>query len=140
MTTATATAQRWQPVLSAVGSLKAVNGVTVSTDLAGIISQIAFESGGTAKQGDLLVRLDSQQEQAQLRSAEARRDLAKANLERNRDLVKDGAVSQSAYDAAETELRQAAAAVDEARALRARPSRRPSTACWGSARWTSASI
>jgi len=64
VTTAVAKMERWQPVLSAVGSLKAVNGVTVSTDLAGIISQISFQSGATVKKGDLLVKLDSSQEEA----------------------------------------------------------------------------
>lgn len=110
----------WQPTLSAVGSLKAVNGVTVSTDLPGIVSQIAFQSGANVGKGDLLVKLDSQQEEAQLRAAEARRDLAKINFDRQRELVTSGAVSKSDYDAAETEYRQAAAAVDEARALIAR--------------------
>src|SRR5882724_9298514 len=62
VTTAVAKTERWQPVLSAVGSLKAVNGVTVSTDLAGIISQISFQSGAKVKKGDLLVKLDSSQE------------------------------------------------------------------------------
>jgi membrane fusion protein (multidrug efflux system) len=42
----------WQPILSCVGSLKAVNGVEVSTDLAGVVSQIAFESGASVKKGD----------------------------------------------------------------------------------------
>lgn len=120
VTTAVAKRERWQPVLSAVGSLKAVNGVTVSTDLAGIVSQISFQSGGPVKKGDLLVKLDGQQEEAQLRSAEARRDLAKLNLERQRELVKDGAVSQSEFDSAETEYRRAVAAVDDAGALIAR--------------------
>jgi membrane fusion protein, multidrug efflux system len=120
VTTAVAKKERWQPALSAVGSLKAVNGVMVSTDLAGIVSQVSFQSGAPVKKGDLLVKLDSQQEEAQLRSAEARRDLAKANLERDRDLVKDGAVSQSEFDSADTEYRRAVAAVDEARALIAR--------------------
>src|SRR5688572_18765756 len=81
VTTALATKERWQPSLSAVGSLKAVNGVMVSTDLAGIVSQIEFRSGGWVKKGELLVKLDTQQEEAQLRSAEARRDLAKVNRE-----------------------------------------------------------
>src|SRR5262245_31151387 len=58
VTTAVAAKERWQPVLSAVGSLRAVNGVTVSTDLAGIVSQVAFRSGGRVKKGDLLVLLD----------------------------------------------------------------------------------
>jgi membrane fusion protein (multidrug efflux system) len=120
VTTAVAKAERWEPVLSAVGSLRAINGVTVSTDLAGIISQISLQSGVLAKKGDLLVKLDSQQEEAQLRSAEARRDLAKISFERQRNLRASGAVSQSDYDAAESEFRQATAAVDEARALIAR--------------------
>ena len=120
VTTAVAETERWQPVLSAVGSLKAVNGVTVSTDLAGIISQIAFLSGATVKKGDLLVKLDSLQEEAQLHSAEARRNLAKLSLDRQRNLRSSGAVSQSDYDSAESEFNQAAAAVDEANALIAR--------------------
>ena len=120
VTTAVAARERWQPALRAVGSLKAVNGVTVSTDLAGIVSHIVFRSGDRVKKGDLLIQLDSQQEEAQLRSAEARRDLAKANLERYRHLLEGGADSPSSYDAAEAESRQASAAVDEMRALIAR--------------------
>jgi membrane fusion protein (multidrug efflux system) len=120
VTTSVAKSERWQPTLSAVGSLKAVNGVTVSTDLAGIVSQISFESGTTVKKGDLLAKLDSQQEEAQLRSAEARRDLAKLSLDRQRNLVADGAISQAEFDSADSEFRRAVAAVDEARALIAR--------------------
>lgn len=120
VTTTIAKQEQWQPTLNAVGSLKAVNGVTVSTDLAGIVSQIAFQSGASVKKGDLLIKLDSQQEEAQLRSAEARRDLAKVNLERQRDLVASGAVSKSEFDSAESEYRRAEAAVDESRALIAR--------------------
>src|SRR5712671_1648817 len=73
VTTTIAKRAQWQPALSAVGSLKAVNGVTVSTDLAGIVSQISFQSGAAVKKGDLLVKLDSSQEEAQLHTAEARR-------------------------------------------------------------------
>ncbi len=120
VTTATVRKNLWQPTLGAVGSLKAVNGVTVSTDLPGIVSQIAFQSGADVAKGDLLVKLDCQQEEAQLRSAEARRDLAKLNLDRQRELVASGAISKSDFDATETEYRQAVAAVDEARALIAR--------------------
>src|SRR4051812_38532826 len=55
--------QSWQPVLSAVGSLRSVNGTTLSTELAGIVSKIHFESGVQVKKGDLLVELDTEQEQ-----------------------------------------------------------------------------
>ncbi len=120
VTTAVAKTERWQPVLGAVGSLKAVNGVTVSTDLAGIISQIAFQSGAAVKKGDLLVKLDSSQEEAELHTAEARRDLAKLSLDRQKNLRSSGAVSQSDYDSAESEFRQASGVVDAASALIAR--------------------
>ncbi len=120
VTTAVAKTERWQPVLSAVGSLKAVNGITVSTDLAGIISQIAFHSGAAVKKGDLLVKLDSSQEEAALHTAEARRDLAKLSLNRQKDLRSSGAVSQSDYDSADSEFRQDSGLVDAANALIAR--------------------
>jgi len=120
VTTAVAKRDRWQPVLSAVGSLRAVNGITVSTDLAGIISEISFQSGSAVKKGDLLVKLDTKQEDAQLRAAQARLDWAKLSLDRQRSLVGDGAVSRSDYDSAESEFHQATAAVDDAQALIAR--------------------
>ena len=113
-------AQTWQPVLNSVGSLKAIHGVQVSTDLAGIVAEIAFESGKPVKKGDLLVKLDTKQEVAQLRAAEARRDLAKVNLARKQDLLEKKAASQAEYDSAAAEARQAEATVEEARALIAR--------------------
>jgi len=120
VTSTIAKAQTWQPVLSVVGSMRAVNGVLVSTDLAGIVSQIAFESGRELKKGDLLVKLDTQQEQAQLHSAQARRELARISLQRQQDLYTKKAVAQSDFDAAQSEFRQADAAVEEAQAMIAR--------------------
>jgi membrane fusion protein (multidrug efflux system) len=117
VTSIVARAQTWQPVLSVVGSMRAVNGVLVSTDLAGIVSQIAFESGRELKKGDLLVKLDTQQEQAQLHSAQARRELATISLQRQKDLFAKKAVAQSDFDAAQSEFRQADAAVEEAQAM-----------------------
>lgn len=120
VTTVTVKPQTWQPVLRAVGSLKAVNGVTVSTDLAGIVSDIAFESGKAVTKGDLLVKLDTQQEEAQLRSAAARLGLAKTDLERKRDLIAKKAIAQSDWDTAESQLAQMQASVEEMKALVAR--------------------
>ncbi|HTJ00208.1 MAG TPA: efflux RND transporter periplasmic adaptor subunit [Dongiaceae bacterium] len=120
VTTAKVREEKWQPTLLAVGSLKAVNGVTISTDLAGIVSEIAFQSGAVVQKGDLLVRLDSKQEQAQLQAAEARRDLAKLSLKRQQDLLANKTIAQADYDAADSEYRQAVAAVEDAKALIAR--------------------
>jgi RND family efflux transporter, MFP subunit len=109
--------QAWQPVLSSVGSLQAVNGVVVSTDLPGIVEEIAFESGQPVKEGDLLVKLDTKQEVAQLRSAEARNELAKLNLERQKGLLQKRVAAQTDYDAAAAEYKQSEAALQEIRAL-----------------------
>jgi len=117
VTTLVVKGQTWQPVLSAVGSLKAINGVQISTDLAGIVSEIAFESGKPVRKGDLLIKLDTQQEEAQLRAAQARLDLAKVSLARKQDLLDKKAAPQADYDAAAAEARQAQAALEEVRAV-----------------------
>ena len=110
----------WQPTLESVGTATAVNGVTISTDLAGIVRQIAFESGNKVRAGDLLVHLDTTQEEAQLHQAEAQRDYASVTLKRDKDLLAKHAISQSDYDNAEASFRQAQAAVDQFAALIAR--------------------
>ena len=120
VTTVVAKAQTWQPVLSAVGSLKAVNGVLLSTDLAGIVAEIAFESGSPVKKGDVLVKLDTKQEDAQLRSAIAKLTLAKTDLERKRDLMAKKAIAESDFDSAQSQLSQMEASVEEMKALVAR--------------------
>jgi len=120
VTTVVVKGQTWQPVLSAVGSLKAVNGVTVSTDLAGIVSEINFESGAAVKKGDLLIKLDTQQEEAQLHAAEAKRAWTKLDLDRKRDLVAKKTISPSDWDSAQSEFLQAEANVEAAKAVIAR--------------------
>ena len=64
-------AQQWQPAIHVVGSLAAVQGVTISAQLDGNIAKIAFEAGAAVKAGDLLVSQDTTVEQAQLRSADS---------------------------------------------------------------------
>src|SRR2546430_9271836 len=87
VTTAIATAEQWDTTLKAIGSVAAVNGVTVSADLPGVVSEIDFDSGRTVNQGDVLVRLDTKQEQAQLASAIAQRDLARVAFNRQKEMV-----------------------------------------------------
>jgi membrane fusion protein, multidrug efflux system len=120
VTTEIAKKADWQPTLDSVGSLVAVNGVTVSTDLAGIVSDIAFESGSKVRAGDLLVHMDTKQEEAQLHQAQAQRDWASVSLKRDKALLEKRAVSQADYDSADASYRQAQAAVDQYSALIAR--------------------
>lgn len=113
VTTVVAKKRTWQPSLTAMGSLKAVNGVQVSSDEAGIVSDIAFQSGKPVKKGDLLVKLDTKIEEAQLQSVRVRLNLARQNLARKKGLLKKNVASQADYDAAEAEAWQAEAAVNE---------------------------
>src|SRR5437588_4381469 len=57
VSSATVKEEDWPPVLSAIGSVSAVQGAVLSTDLAGTVGKVNFESGGEAKKGDVLVQL-----------------------------------------------------------------------------------
>jgi len=116
VTTIVAQPAEWPATLSAIGTVAPVQGVTVSADLPGIVERIAFESGRTVGQGDVLVQLDTKQEQAQLAAAEAQLQLARLNDERMSGLVKEDAVSRAEYDAAAAAHTQARARVGEIRA------------------------
>ena len=106
----------WQERRHAVGSLAAVQGVTVSNELPGTVQSIAFESGTLVKQGDLLVQLDVTNDQAQLRGLEAQATLARVNLDRAKGLRNSNTNAQTDLDTAEAQHQQAQAAVDTLKA------------------------
>ena len=105
----------WAPRLTAVGSVNAVQGAMVSTELAGVVSEINFENGATAKKGEVLMRLDTSQEEALLRSAEADAQLGKTDLERARDLAMKKVVSGAEFDSAQSKFTRLNAVVDQMR-------------------------
>jgi membrane fusion protein (multidrug efflux system) len=113
VTTLVAATELWERTVDAIGTVTAVNGVTVSADLPGIVESIAFESGRPVKAGDVLVRLDTRQETAQLAAARARLELTGRNLERARDLRQGGVIPQADYDTAKAAFDQAEASVGE---------------------------
>src|ERR1051326_1925872 len=86
-TTIIADSEKWPSTINAIGTVAAVQGVTVSADLPGIVDKIAFDSGASVKEGELLVQLDTRQEQAQLAAVEASRELAQLNFDRLKPLV-----------------------------------------------------
>lgn len=116
VTTVIARPEQWNTTLSAIGTVVAVQGVTISADLPGVVQQIAFDSGSAVRRGDLLVRLDSRQELAQLASAESQRDLAALNLKRSEGLAAQKIIPQATFDQSAAEHRQAEARVAEIRA------------------------
>ena len=116
VTTMVARLDRWPARLAAIGTVAAVQGVTVSADLPGVVEAVTFDSGRPVQAGEVLVRLDTHQERAQLAAAEAQRELARLNLERTRGLRQEGIVSQADYDAVLAEHSQAEARAGEIRA------------------------
>ena len=120
VTTIVATQETWPTTLGIIGTAAAVQGVTVSADLPGIVERIAFESGGWVREGDVLAQLDTRQEKAQLAAAEAERDLATLNFDRLQGLVQQGAIARADYDRAAAEQKRTEARVAEIRATIAR--------------------
>lgn len=108
--------EHWQPYLSAVGNFVAVNSIEVSSEVAGIIEKIYFNSGEVVKTGDLLVKLDDTVDQADLRDNLARLDLARVNYERQQNLAQTNATSAIAVDESHAEFRQAEEAVGRTQA------------------------
>lgn len=117
---ATATTDSWQPTLQAVGSVKAVQGVVITNELAGTIDEIAFESGQKISRGDLLIDINSSTEAAQLQSANAAVELAKQTLARTEQLMKSKANAQSDLDAAQAQYNQAVATAESLKATLAK--------------------
>jgi membrane fusion protein (multidrug efflux system) len=116
VTTIVAAQEEWPATLNAIGTVAAVQGVTVSADLPGIVDRITFESGKAVQRGDVLVQLDTRQEQAQLAGAESQLELARLNHERMKGLVQQDAVSRAEYDTAAAGQQQAEARLNEIRA------------------------
>jgi len=113
VTTIVAREVRWATTRGAIGSVAAVHGVVVSADLPGIVAGIDFESGSSVTAGDVLVRLDTSQERAQLAAAQARRELARLNLERSRQLLAKQVAAQAEYDQVAAVAAEADAQVGE---------------------------
>jgi len=116
VTTTIARDVEWPANLTAIGSAVAVQGVTVSADLPGVVDTIAFESGRMVKEGTVLATLDTRQERAQLDAAEAQLNLSRLSLKRARDLRESGVLSQADLDRALAEQTQGEARVGEIKA------------------------
>ncbi len=116
VTTIVAAQEEWPVTLGAIGTVTAEHGVVVSADLPGIVASIEFESGKSVHAGEVLVRLDTRQEEAQLAAAEAQQHLTEVNLGRMRVLRAQAVAAQADFDQVEAESKQAEARVSEIRA------------------------
>ncbi|MBR9883133.1 MAG: efflux RND transporter periplasmic adaptor subunit [Oceanospirillales bacterium] len=106
-----------QPEIAAVGTVMAVQGTTVRTEVEGIVREILFTPGTYIEAGQPLVQLDIELEQAQLREAEAAAELSRISLKRAQELRKSKYIAQSEFDSIRTGVKQADAQVDYVRAV-----------------------
>jgi len=120
VTTVVARRETWPSTLTVIGTVAAIQGVTVSADLPGTVDRIHFESGQWVHEGDVLVELDTRQELAQLANLEAQSDLARINYGRAQQLVNEGVISRSDYDNAAAQQKATEAQVGDIRAAIAR--------------------
>ena len=79
------TLEHWQPSLQSVGSLVATNGINVSTEVNGIVSEIVFTSGQPVTKDQVLIRLDDSVDEAALDALRAESKLAQVQFNRARD-------------------------------------------------------
>jgi len=110
----------WRQSIAAIGSVRAANGVEVANEVAGVVSEINFESGQRVERGDVLLRLDAETDTAVLETREAEARLARQQFERFRNLVGQNAVSQAEFDEARANYDAAEARVHEQQAFLAK--------------------
>lgn len=107
----------WSTELPVVGSLRAVRGVDLSTELAGLVQNVAFRSGEDVKAGAPLLQLVADADNAKLRSLQANAELAQLNYKRDELQLSAEAISRAAYESSAATVKSAKAAVDEQKAM-----------------------
>jgi len=107
----------WQPNVTAVGSMKAVRGVDVTTEVGGIVRTLGFKPGQEVAAQALLVQLNADSDIAQLHSLEATADLAVIVLRRDKAQLAVNAISQAQVDTDTADLKAKLAAAEQQRAL-----------------------
>lgn len=117
VTAVRAAAETWQPQIKAVGSLRAVRGVEVASEIAGLVRSVHFTSGDEIKAGQLLVQLNADSDIAQLNALQAAADLAGSIFERDRKQFEAQAISKAVLDADSADFKAKKALVAQQAAL-----------------------
>jgi membrane fusion protein (multidrug efflux system) len=107
----------WQPQLAAVGTLIAVRGVDVTSEIAGLVRDVNFKSGQDVKKGDVLVQMNADADIAQLHALEAAAELSATVLARDRLQLQAQAISQAQVDNDAADLKSRKALVAQQAAI-----------------------
>lgn len=102
--------------VTAVGSLRSDESVTVRPEVAGRIAQIGFKEGERVAKGQLLFKLDDSVARAEFEQARANHVLARSKYQRALDLERQNFISAQARDEAEGNMKVQQAAADLAQA------------------------
>lgn len=106
----------WDQTLAAVGTVRAVRGIDLTSETSGEITDIRFDSGDQVKAGQLLLVLNDKIEQASLASQAASVELAEILFERDRVLIEKRSIPQTQFDRSRADLARAKAQLAETQA------------------------
>lgn len=109
--------ENWEPSLHSVGTLVATNGIDVTSEVSGIVSEILFESGQPVAAGQVLIKLDDSVDVAALEALRAERNLAEVQFKRASNLLKKRVTSKSEFDEAQARYEAASARVKQQEAI-----------------------
>ncbi|MGE0211608.1 MAG: efflux RND transporter periplasmic adaptor subunit [Parvibaculaceae bacterium] len=109
--------ESWQPHVSAIGTLVAVNGIDITPEVGGVVKEINFESGQRVKKGDKLVQLDTSTEEADLKNFEVQLANAEIEFKRISEVFKKGFSSKQDLDNSTSRRDQLRASVERTKAV-----------------------
>lgn len=95
----------------ATGTLVANEDVELRSELSGKIVKIYFKEGSIVRKGDLLLKINDAELQAQFARERSRKELAEKAERRQRQLIERGLISQEVYDAEKNELNSVNASI-----------------------------
>lgn len=90
--------------LQSTGTLRADESVELTSETAGKVVDIRFEEGARVERGDLLVKINDAELQAEKKRLSHQLELATARAGRQERLLEEGGVSQEEYDATVNEV------------------------------------
>ncbi|MDD7972407.1 efflux RND transporter periplasmic adaptor subunit [Roseinatronobacter alkalisoli] len=114
--------ETWSPVLNAIGTVNAAQGVELTVEAAGIVREIGFSSNAEVMQGDILLRLDDEVQRADLNATQSQLALERLNLDRALELQSRGVTAnvqldqtRAAFDVATAQMARAEAVIQQRR-------------------------
>ncbi|MCE9680769.1 efflux RND transporter periplasmic adaptor subunit [Halomonas alkalisoli] len=105
------TLEPWSDPLEALGTLRADESVTLSATVTEIVAELNFSDGDLVEAGQLLIRLEDGEQQAQLRAAQAQRDERRSAVNRLTQLQERNMAPRADVEDSQARLRQVEAEI-----------------------------